>query len=53
MEKLLFDGSVAEIQQAIVARRFSICEIAGWYLDRIERLDRARTVIQCRAHPVP
>jgi len=41
MEELLLNGSIASIHQAIVAKKFSVREIAGWYLDRIEALDRS------------
>ena len=36
----LTDGSVAELRQAIVARRCSVREVATAFIDRIEALDR-------------
>lgn len=40
IERILLDGSIAEIQEAYAARRLSAAEAVGFYLARIESIDR-------------
>ena len=40
VERVLLDGPIAEIQEAYAARRLSVVEAAGFYLARIELIDR-------------
>lgn len=41
MQDLLLDGSLAAIHQAVLNRKFSVREIATWYIDRIEAFGKS------------